>query len=67
MRNTIRFERGRLGISQEELAEKVGVSRQTIYAIEVGKFVPSCVLALKLATILNQKIDQIFILEDGDW
>lgn len=67
MRNTIRFERGRRGFSQEELAQKVGVSRQTIHAIEIGKFIPSTVLAFKLAAVLEQNVSEIFILEDNDW
>jgi putative transcriptional regulator len=49
MNNTIRVERARYKITQAELAEKVDVSRQTIHAIETGKFVPSTVLALKIA------------------
>ena len=49
MKNNIRVERAVLRISQQQLAEAVGVSRQTIYAIENGKFIPSTELALKLA------------------
>ena len=67
MRNSLRFERARKGLSQEELAQKVGVSRQTIYAIETGRFEPSGVLLLKLAEVLEVKVEQLFYLEDGDW
>ena len=53
-------------ISQSELAERVGVTRQTIYAIEKGKFTPSVVLAFKLAKELNVEITYLFELEEGD-
>lgn len=67
MKNLIKVERARNNLSQVELAEKVGVSRQTIHAIETGKFIPSTVLALKLARVLNIEIRDLFELEDGDW
>jgi putative transcriptional regulator len=64
MQNTIRVERARHKITQAELANKVDVSRQTIHAIETGKFVPSTVLALKIAQFFNVKLEDIFYLED---
>lgn len=66
MKNTIKVERAKLNISQAELAEKIGVSRQTINSIERGKFVPSTVIALKMAKIFSCKLEDIFLLEDGD-
>ncbi|MBR08231.1 MAG: transcriptional regulator [Rickettsiales bacterium] len=66
MKNLIKVERARMEISQSELAERVGVTRQTIYAIEKGKFTPSVVLAFKLAKELNVEITYLFELEEGD-
>lgn len=67
MKNNIRVERARHRMSQQDLAEKVGVIRQTIAAIEQGRFNPSTVLALKIACIFNLTIEQLFELEDTDW
>ena len=67
MKNTLRLERAKLKLTQEALANKVNVSRQTIYAIETGKFSPSCQLALKIATICSQRVEAIFFLESEDW
>ena len=66
MKNTIRIERAIKDITQAELAEQVGVSRQTINSIESNKYVPSTVLALKIARVFGKPIEVIFILEDGD-
>jgi putative transcriptional regulator len=66
MKNTIRIERAILNITQAELAEKVSVSRQTINAIESQKYVPSTVLALKIAQVFQKKVDEIFTLEEND-
>jgi len=66
MENLIRVERAKKKITQAELAEKVKVSRQTIHAIETGKFVPSTVLALKIATFFRVKLEDLFKLEDND-
>jgi putative transcriptional regulator len=54
-------------LTQQELAQRVQVSRQTIIAIEKGSFNPSVRLALKLAQVLNAKPEEIFVLEDKDW
>lgn len=67
MKNTIKVERARHDLTQAALAEKVNVSRQTINSIEIGKFVPSSVLALKIAAIFKTTVEAIFTLEDGDW
>jgi putative transcriptional regulator len=67
MKNLIKVERARRDLTQAELADKVKVARQTIIAIESGKFIPSTVLAFKIAGILGCKVDEIFELEEGDW
>ena len=67
MTNNIRVERAVKRITQQQLAELVKVSRQTINAIEQGKYVPSTVLALKIANVFGKKVDDIFQLEDSDW
>jgi len=66
MNNKIRVARAEVRMTQQQLAEAAGVSRQTINAIESGKFVPSTVLALKMAKIFSKPVEEIFQLEDGD-
>jgi putative transcriptional regulator len=66
MKNNIRVERAIKNITQAELAEQVGVSRQTINTIESNKYVPSTVLALKIARVFNKPFEEVFILEEGD-
>ena len=66
MKNDIRVARAEVRMTQQELAEAVDVSRQTINAIESGKFVPSTVLALKIARTFGKQVEEIFSLEDGD-
>ena len=66
MKNTIKIERAIKGLTQEELAQKVSVSRQTINSMEGNKYVPSTVLALKIARIFNKPVEEIFILEEND-
>lgn len=66
MKNSIRVERAEKRITQQELAEKCGVSRQTINAIEAGKFIPSTVLALKIARTFEKAVEAIFELEEED-
>ncbi|MBQ3187684.1 MAG: helix-turn-helix transcriptional regulator [Alistipes sp.] len=66
MRNSIRVARAERRITQQELAEKCGVSRQTINAIEAGKFIPSTVLALKIARTFEKAVEAIFELEEED-
>nr|WP_206204045.1 helix-turn-helix transcriptional regulator [Thermococcus sp. ES12] len=57
--------REELGITQEELARALGVTRQTIIAIEKGKYDPSLKLAFKIARFFNTTIEEIFIYEEG--
>ncbi len=66
MKNNLRIERAIHNLTQEELANKVSVSRQTINAMEAGKYVPSTVLALKIARVFNKPVEEIFILEKTD-
>ena len=67
MKNTLKVERAKQNITQAELADKVGVSRQTINSIEIGKYVPSTLLSLKIAGVFKNRVDDIFTLEDKDW
>ena len=66
MKNNLRVERARVRMTQQELADKTGVTRQTIVAIEQGKFNPSTLLALKMARVFGVTIEAIFELEDTD-
>jgi putative transcriptional regulator len=66
MTNCIKIERAIHDLTQEELAKKVGVSRQTINSIEKNKYVPSTVLSLKISAIFNKKVNDIFELESND-
>ncbi|SDJ98922.1 putative transcriptional regulator [Catalinimonas alkaloidigena] len=67
MKNSIKVERAKKDLTQADLALKVGVSRQTINSIEKGRFVPSTLLALKIARVLDEQVDHIFTLEVDDW
>lgn len=67
MKNSIKVERAKLNLTQAELADKVNVSRQTINSIEIGKFVPSTLLALKIAFVFQTSVENLFMLEDKDW
>ena len=66
MKNNIKVERAIKGLTQEDLANKVSVSRQTINAMEANKYVPSTVLALKIARVFNKQVEEIFFLEKAD-
>jgi putative transcriptional regulator len=66
MKNTLKVQRAIHDLTQEELAKKIGVSRQTINAMELSKYVPSTVLALKIARVFEQKVEDIFTLEASD-
>ena len=67
MKNSIKVERAKKNITQADLAKLVNVSRQTINSMELGKYVPSTVLALRLANVFETDIESIFTLEDSDW
>ena len=66
MKNNIRVARAEVRMTQQQLADEVDVSRQTINAIESGKFVPSTVLALKIARTFEKQVEEIVSLEEGD-
>ena len=67
MKNKLKIERAINDLTQAQLADKVQVSRQTINAIELGKYVPSTLLSLKIAKIFKKPVDEVFELEDEDW
>ena len=67
MTNSIKVERAKRNITQAQLAENLSVSRQTINSIEIGKFIPSTLLALKIAKFLNSTVDEIFKLEENEF
>ena len=66
MQNTIKVERAILNLTQDDLAKKIGVSRQTINSIEANRYVPSTVLALKLSVVFNKPINDFFKLTEDD-
>ena len=66
MKNKLKVARAEMDLTQGELAEKIDVSRQTINAIESGKYVPSTVLALKMAKVFGKNVEELFFLEDSD-
>ncbi len=66
MKNRIRVARAEIRMTQQQLADAIGVSRQTINAIESGKFVPSTVLALKMARTFGLHVEELFELEDEE-
>jgi putative transcriptional regulator len=67
MKNHLRPLRQLAKLTQQDLAERVQVSRQTIVSIESGRYVPSTLLSLKLAYVLEVELKDIFELETGDW
>jgi putative transcriptional regulator len=64
MKNKVKFNRVMLDKTQEDLANEIGVSRQTIHAIEKNKFVPSVQTAMRLAKYFNLPVEDLFELED---
>ena len=66
MRNTLKVERAILNLTQDDLAKRVDVSRQTINSIENARYIPSTVLALKLAAVFSKTVNDIFELDDDD-
>ncbi|PKV62583.1 helix-turn-helix transcriptional regulator [Pontibacter ramchanderi] len=66
MRNNIKVERARKDMTQEQLAEALGVSRQTINAIEKNKYLPSTLLALKMSNLFGLTVNELFVLEESD-
>ena len=66
MKNNLKVERAIKDITQEELAKQIGVTRQAINSIELSKYVPSTILALKLSRYFNKSVNEIFFIEEGD-
>ncbi len=66
MKNSLKVERAIKDVTQEELAKIIGVSRQAINSIELGKYVPSTILALKLSRYFKKSVNEIFKLEKDD-
>lgn len=66
MKNNLKVERAIKNMTQAKLAEIIGVSRQTINAVELNKYVPSTVLALKISNIFEKNVNDIFYLDDED-
>lgn len=66
MKNNLKLERAIANITQEELAKKISVSRQTINAMENNKYIPSTLLALKIARVFGKPVEAIFELEEED-
>lgn len=65
LRNHIKQHRARLNLSQEALAKQVEVRRQTILAVEKGYYIPSALLAFRIAKVLGMRVDELFELTDG--
>lgn len=66
LKNHIKQHRARLDLTQEDLASRVGVRRQTILAIEKGKYAPSALLAFKIARVLGMNVDDLFELSEEE-
>ncbi|MCB0698635.1 MAG: helix-turn-helix transcriptional regulator [Chitinophagales bacterium] len=66
MKNNIKVERAKKGVTQAELADAIKVSRQTINAMEAGKYIPSTLLALKIAKYFGTIVEEIFSMEEGE-
>lgn len=66
MENTIKVERAILSLTQDDLAKRIGVSRQTINSIEANRYVPSTVLALKLSDVFGKPVNDFFKLTKDD-
>lgn len=66
MKNRLKVLRAENDLSQADLADKLAVSRQTVNALETGKYLPSLSLAFKIARLFNMQIEEIFIPEEAD-
>ncbi len=66
MKNRLKIERAILDLTQEELANKIGVSRQTISSIEKNRYIPSTVLALRLSNLFGKPVNDFFELEENE-
>ncbi len=66
MKNSIKVQRAIHDLTQEDLAKKINVSRQTINTMESGKYIPSTLLALKMAAVFGVTVESLFQLDDSD-
>jgi putative transcriptional regulator len=66
MKNRLKICRAELNITQDQLAKSIGISRQAVNAIELGKFIPSTVIALKMSALFQTPVEKIFQLEESD-
>lgn len=66
MKNTVKIQRAIKDLTQEELANKIGVSRQTINSIENNRYIPSTILALKISKVFGKSVNEIFELQEDD-
>lgn len=66
MKNTIKVERARHNMTQQDLADKLAVSRQTILAIEAGKFNPSTLLSIRMARLFGCRVEDLFTIDDEE-
>ena len=66
MKNRLKVARAEMDLTQEDLAKRIGVSRQSINAIESGRYVPSTVLALKMAQVFGKAVEEVFMLDEND-
>lgn len=66
MKNNLRSERLALQWSQTQLADALGVSRQTVHSIETGKYIPSTLLALKIGRLLHKQVEEVFRLDTAE-
>lgn len=66
MKNRLKVARAEKDLTQEDLAKLIGVSRQTINAVESGRYVPSTVLALKMSRVFGKPVEEVFFLEEND-
>jgi len=66
VKNKLKIERVILNLTQENLATRIGVSRQTINSIETNRYVPSTILAMKISNVFRKNVNEIFELEEDD-
>ena len=66
MINHVKEMRVSIGMTQQELGDLLKVSRQTIFSIETGKYVPSTILSLKISKIFTKSVEEVFVLEEND-
>ena len=66
MKNRLKIERAILDLTQEELANKIGVSRQTISSIEKNRYIPSTVLSLRLSNLFKKPVNDFFELDENE-